>query len=61
MPQGTKRRDVIAAAFKSVGLCALSAAELDAQAQVNRNAPVSPKDNLKIHTNVGLGATLWAC
>jgi galactonate dehydratase len=43
-----KRRDVIAAAFKSVGLCALSAAELDAQAQMNRNAPISPKDNLKI-------------
>src|SRR5947209_14799335 len=48
MPQQTKRRDVIAAAFKSVGLCALSAAELDAQAQMNRNAPISPKDNLKI-------------
>ena len=43
-----KRRAAIAAAFKSVGLCALSAAELDAQSQMNRNAPVSPKDNLKI-------------
>src|SRR5438309_12017602 len=48
MSQGTKRRDVIAAAFRSVGLCALSAAELDAQAQMSRNAPISPKDNLKI-------------
>ena len=48
MPQGMKRRAAIAAAFKSVGLCALSAAELDAQSQMNRNAPVSPKDNLKI-------------
>src|SRR5438309_2084008 len=48
MSQGTKRRDVIAAAFRSVGLCALSAAELDAQAQMNKNAPVPAKDNLKI-------------
>lgn len=48
MSPQTKRRDIIAAAFKSVGLCALSAAELDAQAQMNRNAPISPKDNLKI-------------
>lgn len=48
MPQGMKRRTAMAAAFKSVGLCALSAAELDAQAQMNRNAPVSPKDSLKI-------------
>ena len=48
MSQGIKRRNVIATAFKSVGLCALSAAELDAQAQMNRNAPIPPKDNLKI-------------
>ncbi len=48
MSQQTKRRDVIAAAFKSVGLCALSGAEADAQAQMNRNAPIPPKDNLKI-------------
>ena len=48
MPQGKNRRDAIAAAFKSVGLCALSAAELDAQTQMNRNAPIPPKDNLKI-------------
>src|SRR3982751_2706078 len=48
MSQEMKRRDAIAAAFKSVGLYALSAAELDAQTQMNRNAPISPKDNLKI-------------
>ena len=48
MPQALKRRDVIAAAFQSVGLCALSAAELEAQEGRSRNAPISPKDNLKI-------------
>jgi galactonate dehydratase len=42
------RRDVIAAAFGAVGLGALSASAADAQEQMNRNAPISPKDNLKI-------------
>ena len=45
---GIRRRTVLESAFKSVGLCALSAADLDAQAQTARNAPISPKDNLKI-------------
>jgi galactonate dehydratase len=49
----TARRDVIAAAFSAVGLGAiglpaLSGAALEAQEQMNRNAPISPKDNLKI-------------
>jgi galactonate dehydratase len=42
------RRDVIAAAFGAVGLGALSASAAEAQEQINRNAPISPKDNLKI-------------
>lgn len=42
------RRDVIAAAFSAVGLGALSGAAAEAQEQMNRNAPISPKDNLKI-------------
>jgi galactonate dehydratase len=42
------RRDVIAAAFGAVGLGALSASAAEAQEQLNRNAPISPKDNLKI-------------
>jgi galactonate dehydratase len=42
------RREAIASAFKSVGLSALSPAALEAQAQIERNAPISPKDNLKI-------------
>ena len=43
-----ERREVIASAFKSVGLGALSSAALEAQQQMERNAPISPKENLKI-------------
>jgi galactonate dehydratase len=43
-----KRREIIGTAFKSVGLGALSGAALDAQTRMERNAPISPKDNLKI-------------
>src|SRR5690348_9821311 len=43
-----RRREAIATAFRAVGLTALSGAALDAQEQMNRNAPISPKDNLKI-------------
>jgi galactonate dehydratase len=42
------RRRVLASAFAAVGLGALSPAAADAQDQMNRNAPISPKDNLKI-------------
>jgi galactonate dehydratase len=42
------RRDVIAAAFGAVGLGALSASAAEAQQQMNRNAPIPAKDNLKI-------------
>src|SRR4051812_33772680 len=43
-----RRRDAIATAFRAVGLGALSGAALDAQEKISRNAPISPKDNLKI-------------
>ena len=43
-----RRRDALRAAFSSVGLAALGAEELSAQEQMNRNAPISPKDNLKV-------------
>jgi galactonate dehydratase len=43
-----KRREVIASAMAAVGLSALDAQAKDAQAQIERNAPISPKDNLKI-------------
>jgi galactonate dehydratase len=42
------RRRVLASAFAAAGLGALSPAAIDAQEQMNRNAPVSPKDNLRI-------------
>ena len=42
------RREVIASAFRAVGLTALSGAALEARQQADRNAPISPKDNLKI-------------
>jgi len=42
------RREAIGSAFKAVGLTALSASALEAQEQINRNAPISAKDNLKI-------------
>ena len=42
------RRRVLASAFAAVGLGALSPADVEAQEQLNRNAPISPKDNLKI-------------
>jgi galactonate dehydratase len=43
-----RRREVIASAFKAVGIGTLSSAALEAQSQRERNAPISPKDNLKI-------------
>lgn len=42
------RRRILASAFAAAGLGALSPAAIDAQEQMNRNAPVSPKDNLRI-------------
>ena len=42
------RREAIASAFRAVGLTALSGAALEARQQADRNAPISPKDNLKI-------------
>jgi galactonate dehydratase len=42
------RRRVLASAFAAAGLGALSPAAIDAQQQMNRNAPVSAKDNLRI-------------
>jgi galactonate dehydratase len=42
------RRRVLAAGLESVGLAALSAQSSEAQEQIVRNAPISPKDNLKI-------------
>jgi galactonate dehydratase len=43
-----RRRDIIASAFSAVGLGVLSGPALEAQEQLNRNAPISAKDNLKI-------------
>jgi galactonate dehydratase len=43
-----KRREIIASAFKAVGIAALGPAALEAQSKMERNAPISPKDNLKI-------------
>jgi galactonate dehydratase len=43
-----RRREAIASAFRAVGIGALSSAALEAQSQRERNAPISPKDNLKI-------------
>ncbi len=43
-----RRRDAIAAASSVVGLSALSAEAAAAQQDLNRNAPVPAKDNLKI-------------
>lgn len=42
------RRQIIASAMGAVGLGALDAQAKDAQEQRERNAPISPKDNLKI-------------
>src|SRR6266550_60694 len=42
------RRSVVASAFASLGLAAFDAAEAAAQTRVGNNAPVSPKDNLKV-------------
>jgi galactonate dehydratase len=42
------RRDAIGSAFKAVGLAALGSSALEAQEQLNRNAPIPAKDNLKI-------------
>lgn len=43
-----KRREIIASAFKAVGLATLGPAALEAQSKMERNAPISPKDNLRI-------------
>ena len=42
------RRDLIASAFASVGLAALTGEQAEAREKMERNAPISPKDNLKI-------------
>jgi galactonate dehydratase len=42
------RRSVVASAFASLGLGAFDAAEAAAQERVGKNAPVPPKDNLKV-------------
>jgi galactonate dehydratase len=42
------RRDIVAAAFASVGLASLSGVDLEAREKLERNAPIPPKDNLKI-------------
>lgn len=42
------RREAIGSAFKAVGLAALGSSALEAQEQLNRNAPIPAKDNLKI-------------
>jgi len=42
------RRKAIASAFRAVGLASLSGVGLEARQQAERNAPISPKDNLKI-------------
>src|SRR5438477_9016132 len=42
------RRQAIASAFRAVGFAALTGSALEARQQVERNAPISPKDNLKI-------------
>jgi galactonate dehydratase len=47
-PNSVHRRAAIASAFRAVGLTALSGVALEARQQVERNAPISPKDNLKI-------------
>jgi galactonate dehydratase len=47
-PNSVHRREAIASAFRAVSLTALSGAALEARQQVERNAPISPKDNLKI-------------
>jgi galactonate dehydratase len=43
-----RRREAIGAAFKAVGLAALTSSALDAQEKIIRNAPIAPRDNLKI-------------
>src|SRR3954447_14521332 len=47
-PNSVHRREAIASAFRAVSLTALSGAALEARQQVERNAPISPKDNLKV-------------
>jgi galactonate dehydratase len=42
------RRSVIASAFASLGITAFDAAEAAAQERVGKDAPISPKDNLKV-------------
>src|SRR6266481_3465961 len=44
----TSRRSVIASAFAGAGLAAFDAAEAAAQQRVGKDAPIYPKDNLKV-------------
>src|SRR3974377_2341518 len=44
----TSRRSVIAGAFASLGWGAFEHAEAAAQQKVGNNAPISPRDNLKV-------------
>src|SRR5712691_3298485 len=46
--QPINRRSIIAGAFASAGLAAFDRAEAAAQQRVGKDAPISPKDNLKI-------------
>ncbi len=45
---GVSRRSILAGAFSALGLGALEAVESQAEQQASKEAPVSPKDNLKI-------------
>src|SRR6476659_603892 len=45
---GSSRRSVIASAFAGAGLAAFNAADAAAQQRVGKDAPISPKDNLKV-------------
>ena len=45
---GLRRREILAAAFASVGLGALAVDSAGAQPSAKRDAPIGPKDNLKI-------------
>src|SRR5438046_9593819 len=44
----TSRRSVIVSAFAGAGLAAFDAAGAAAQQRVGKDAPISPKDNLKV-------------
>jgi galactonate dehydratase len=48
MMKSMNRRSLIASAFASAGLAAFDRAEAAAQQRVGNDAPISPKDNLKV-------------